>query len=166
MNQIKLGTFEMESGLMMVSDPCYSRGTWCQCDKIKAKNGVWHATVNMKKYDSWGERCASLTAIHESIVEKNHSLIPWYETEAEIGVDSGQAGIYDSKHYTDRDADSSWYEINCNETCGKVPAGIIPHGCVSASGFGDGSYELLVKKDNDEVIAAKILFNTEGETIA
>ena len=84
----------------------------------------------------------------------------------EVGVDSGQAGIYDedyyNKYHTADDCDDDWYDDICNLT---NPAGTKDGKCaVSSSGFGDGGYTcyMLVNDDN-QVIAISIVFIEDEE---
>ena len=35
-----IGTFELTNGSVMVSDPCYDVGTWCQGELNNVKTGV------------------------------------------------------------------------------------------------------------------------------
>lgn len=36
-----LGSFDVHSGELIVSDPCYSLGTWCQGKLENVRNGEW-----------------------------------------------------------------------------------------------------------------------------
>lgn len=43
MERIDLGTFEVISGKLVVSDPCYAEDLWC-CNALEnVRNGVWNA---------------------------------------------------------------------------------------------------------------------------
>jgi hypothetical protein len=76
-----------------------------------------------------------------------------------VGVDSGQAGFFDPAHawkdesavppFADLGVDlSKWYRMCCARTLGPgLGAGLVPHGVVSSSGWGDGGYEVFVRKD-------------------
>ena len=67
-----------------------------------------------------------------------------------VGVDSGQAGVFDKPFYRagadagqipSEDALEAWYNSCCNQTLHTDHyAGVIPHGVVSNSGYGDGGY--------------------------
>jgi len=165
----KLGTFEVTSGKLIISDPCYETPTWCQGFLKNVKNGTWKAWVEKDNCGSWGERVMSLAAIH--LDSRLEQLI---QLDATIGVDSGQAGIFDAGHYrdlsvfvgdsdfyagsTDHD-DNQWYGHCCDVTLAEAQAGIIPYGAVASSGYGDGCYECLYSKDdNDEVVKVEIVF--------
>ena len=57
------------------------------------------------------------------------------------------------------DFDDVWYTACCHLTLGDVEAGVIPYGAVSASGYGDGSYDCFVRRElNGEGYMACILY--------
>ena len=164
-----IGTFEIESGTVVVSDPCYEDSR-----ALKGiKKGTWCANVIYND-----GRCAVLVAYH-----KNHPVKNIYDNfiaeHFNVGVDSGQAGIFDSKYFRDDDVvkdvkrigeesdqictDESWYSVCCDRTLQKIGAGVIPFGCVSSSGYGDGVYECSTVKTNDEITAIKIDFGVFDE---
>lgn len=170
---IELGQFEITSGEAFVSDPCYEVGTWCQAKLANVKNGHWFASVFQSDEGDWGIRNAELIAYHESAQQVNE--LDWKLEDAEIGVDSGQAGIYDAISYRndsmvgeienklgfDLDEEGEkFYAQNCDLTVDTKPfAGVLGHGVVSSSGYGDGGYNLYTIKDNDgEIVAMKVIF--------
>ena len=146
-----LGTFEITSGKMVVSDPCYKRGTWCAGILDHVKNGVWNAVVS---YTYEGD-VRSLRVQHKNVhkirgLRKHH--VPF-----DVGVDSGQAGFFDDSHFFPES--SEWYDKTCHLTNPPLWAGIIVGGAVSRSGYGDGCYDCYYyTDDNDEVVAAVIWF--------
>src|SRR5690349_8432684 len=103
-----LGTFNVTSGKMYVSDPCYSRDTWCQGLLENVKNGVWKAAV-VKGTTDWGDRCWEVFAVNDAY-PLNTEICEI--TSTEIGVDSGQAGIFDADSFhggEDEWGDNGWY---------------------------------------------------------
>jgi hypothetical protein len=46
--------FEVTSGKMVLSDPCYTIPTWCQGVVDRVKNGTWVTEANKTDQDSWG----------------------------------------------------------------------------------------------------------------
>ena len=48
--------FEIKSGKVVLSDPCYELGTWCQGIVNNVKNGEWFADAEY--VDSFGNRVA------------------------------------------------------------------------------------------------------------
>jgi len=166
MNEINfhgLGTFEVVSGSLRITDPCYSPDTWC-ATRVKAKNGTWNAQIKTVRTDGWGTRVAELIAWHED--NGRIFKMAYDEVFDEIGVDSGQAGFFDADNYQNEnvvedtmfirpdnitfDEDSRWYSLCCDRTLEtKVSAAVIPFGVVSSSGYGDGGYVLLGEKNKD-----------------
>lgn len=162
-NNKRLGTFKVTSGAVMVSDPCYKRGTWCHGKIENVKNGVWRAAVGISHEGAWGDRVAFLIATHGDIPVYGTKL-DRHEAEFEVGVDSGQAGIFDDTHYQDESVappdepnefDDRWYSMCCNATDNY--AGIIPFGVVSSSGFGDGGYECTYYTNSDGEVVRIII---------
>ena len=90
----------------------------------------------------------------------------WSIVDTTIGVDSGQAGIFDNSVYPEGtvlgafdDSDTFYgecYEITLGtQSCGRLKNG---KGFVSSSGFGDGTYELKALKEDEACVALMIDF--------
>lgn len=150
-----LGTFIICSGAIRVADPCYGDDTWCMGTLKNAKNGTWNAYTRRKNEPGWGVRNTHIVIVHESAVVSKVKLDQILE--ATIGVDSGQAGFFDSTRNTSNDKE---YDEVCGQTLETdLSAGVIDRGAVSSSGIGDGSYHCRYAKDEKgEVIAAEIRF--------
>ena len=212
-------TFKITSNKICISDPAYERGTWCGNYDLPAQNGEWTAKVKYKDEGEWGNRVASLLC-----QLKGGKGGKWEPLPNEVGVDSGQAGVFCSSIYPKNEDErgdygdlNSFYGKACEATMGegyeetqicwkvkndiksKVYAfigkeknleitgevygkdskqyrflrdeitepeipweqfGIVANaGVCSSSGFGDGSYSGLVKKnDKGEIVAVKIKF--------
>jgi hypothetical protein len=102
MNNIRdiqsIGNFIIESGKIIVSDPCYeTRGGNWQSLFENVKKGEWKAYIIETDGSSWGVRVGEIFAIHSDYELDD---INWNRGST-IGVDSGQAGIYDLKYYKD-----------------------------------------------------------------
>lgn len=95
---------------VMVSDPCYDLDIWCQGVLENVKPGTWHTKAENLNVNCWGNRCSALIAWHEDVEEPND----FEETDIRVGVDSGQAGIYDYDHFAhikdDEERDERWYD--------------------------------------------------------
>ena len=172
-------TFEVTSGVMVCSDPCYSIDppTWCQGIINNVKNGTWVANVEKSDEGDWGERIARLRVEH--INAKRTYLTT--QVDMDGGVDSGQFGFFDKDFYRndeaakdlkkyefspdyDREEGDSWYRACCDLTLAKESWGVLPNGVVSSSGFGDGSYPVFGEKDeNGEWIAFEVIFIGDEE---
>jgi hypothetical protein len=67
---------------------------------LKAKNGWWSAHVVRGEFEDWGERVFEIKVVHEDYSKVAYALNQDCEALAgEVGVDSGQAGIFDQSQY-------------------------------------------------------------------
>lgn len=99
-----IGDFKIESGSAYLTDPCYKVGTWCMAKLENVKNGKWRAYVQIHNEGAWGNRVSCLMLTHESVPElsrgdQNAIISSRVKIDAEVGVDSGQAGMFDAEHY-------------------------------------------------------------------
>lgn len=176
MKTIELGVFEVVSGILIISDPCYERGIWCQGKLEGVPRGKWFASVEVEEGE--GGRVMALMAARAGYRSVGWIRMGWRKEPFEVGVDSGQAGLFDVAHYRDDAAvvgvdrisadiicpEEPWYSIACDRTLSEIGAGIIPFGCVSSSGYGDGSYECHTFRDREDAIAViRVTFITDEE---
>lgn len=164
-NKVALGKFEVHSGRMIVSDPCYAENLWC-CNTLETvHNGTWKAYVIYDAADEY-QRVVCLIVEHESA-----ESLPEIMEDAPfcVGVDSGQAGFFDAAHYRDdrlidlhrtsTERADLWYERCCQLTLARQQAGVLPYGTVSSSGYGDGCYDCFYQRDAlGYIVRAEILF--------
>ena len=108
---VELGTFEIVSGVVRISDPCYDKKTWCAGKITDVLNGTWKAQVIKKKevyeyvgkVEAWAkgqsftDHCNVLIAVHESFDKLVHT--DKRLTTINGGMDAGMAGIFDDKFY-------------------------------------------------------------------
>lgn len=161
---IKLGS------KVLVSDPCYEYPTWCTGTVENVKPGNYNTSVIYWKDTDrfFNGRVAELLAVHESYDVED---LDWEITKADIGVDSGQCGIFDFEQVKDIIGHGEWDEKDkfyaqacaCTEDGAKQYQEMNNYGVVSRSGIGDGSYDLYVAYHKDEVIAIKVVFLMDGE---
>jgi len=164
----EFGKFTVKSGTLTLTDPCYTVNTWCMIKEIKVKNGEWIAksSVNGDDEENWGRRISELIAIHS---DHKLSKAPWkpYEGKGSIGVDSGQAGIFDAKEYSKLNTgrlDKLFYKKCCDATLNLAQRDIIDDwGAVSSSGYGDGRYSVFTKTVKSKIIGVKIVFISNNE---
>lgn len=149
---------------VMVSDPCYELGTWCQGVLDNVLPGTYDCEVEYSDEGAWGERVAAIEVVHQDCG------ISAYEAEHfTVGVDSGQAGIFDYDYYaqyhTDDECDDDWYDRVCDITLAEESAGAIDElGLVSSSGYGDGSYTCYTSRDrNGYIVAIRIEYIVEED---
>ena len=164
-DRFDLGTFEVVSGRLIVTDPCYSEDLWC-CNALETvRNGTWNAHV-VYDGDSSYPHVICLIVEHES-AESLPAIME--DAPFSVGVDSGQAGFFDAGHYRDdRIIDPNrtptehadlWYDHCCQITLARQQAGVLPYGAVSSSGYGDGCYDCFYQRDAfGYIVRAEILF--------
>lgn len=157
---------------VMVSDPCYSIGTWCQGVVGNVVPGTYKCYVEHCQDSFWGDRVSAIEVVH---ADYNHSELDYVETNFEVGVDSGQAGIFNYNYYKKYHEDDNghkrlnddWYDKVCGLTSTKDGfAGntIDNNGLASSSGYGDGIYWCYISHDqNENVIAIRVDFIYEDD---
>lgn len=122
-------SFEITSGKMIVTDPCYDKETWCQAKLDNVKIGKWHSTVEYSDEGDWGDRVAQIWVWHDSLgIDKpGLNFPPCTEyISVDIGVDSGQAGFFDLEKYpSDPNMDKAFYDAVCNLTLSGVPYSVL-----------------------------------------
>lgn len=155
---------------VVVSDPCYSRPTWCQTILEDVLPGRFVVQVNE---DPETTRCAEILVIHQDHIQKHLDFVE----HSSCGVDSGQLGVFDAASYRDDayaagittpevDFDmgnsqegDAWYTKMCKFTLSNDGWGAYDAGVVSGSGWGDGVYPLYVaRNDQDQIVAMMITF--------
>lgn len=116
-DKYELGSIELKDSVY-ISDPCYEVGIWCQAFITNLKPGRYLGFM-YKTDTSWGRRVTDLWIVHEDYKDVYPDTIV---EGADIGVDSGSAGIYDKEYYEkyhimeegkniDDDPESAeWYE--------------------------------------------------------
>ncbi|UNK19453.1 DUF4241 domain-containing protein [Paenibacillus sp. N3/727] len=166
---IRLGNFEVNSGQLVVADPCYEldKNTIIMGVLEPAMNGTWVGEVEKVEVRDWGEANAKLTAYHNSVSEQGEYL-EWIKCPFVAGVDSGQAGIFDIRQYRIPDADAGqgdvdteneWYLTCCDITESGEESGVLDGGVVSRTGVGDGAYGVYkAVNEQDQVVGVKIVF--------
>jgi hypothetical protein len=177
--------FEITSGKIVCSDPCYKTDTWCMGIVDNVENGSWIAIADKKDMGDWGERITSLFIGNKQHLERNPKLVDYVFEDEPLnfagGVDSGQFGFFDFANYRndesakdlpkqdfgenyDREDGDKWYRACSNLTLGDESWGVLPNGVVSSSGFGDGSYDVYGYKDAyDKYVAFAVVFIYDEE---
>lgn len=206
-------SFNVSSGALRVTDPCYDLDVWC-ATQIKAANGKWHVEVgyhrdqsDLNRYAKFAEAIRAnieggasqkdrefLAAMYEGELRRTEEVISKYigrvayirawrdgedvsgdiefsrmtHRDADVGVDSGQAGFFDLAAFTEINGDKTikdeFYEGVCDLTLSDTQFGAIPFGAVSSTGYGDGGYSLFTREnENDEAVEAIIVFMPDFE---
>ncbi|WP_028560173.1 DUF4241 domain-containing protein [Paenibacillus pinihumi] len=162
---IQLGSFEVSSGTLIVADPCYeaNRDTIIMGILDQALTGSWEAEVEKTELGDWGEVCAGITVRHSSWTGDGTDF-PWVKCDFIVGVDSGQAGVFDLSNYRlpdtgDRSSSEDWYETCCDITLNGEEAGVLEGGAVTRTGIGDGAYgAYMAVNGQNQIIGVKIIF--------
>jgi hypothetical protein len=166
-----VGNFEVMSGALMASDPCYVPGTWCARRIENVLNGTWRAEI-MKSYSYDGPNRGRVHALE--VVHKDFNgvyLGAGQEITADLGVDSGQMSFVDAHEYVkghaahpsggEYDEELTFYGDACKKSLSDFSAGILMFniGVVSRSGWGDGGYPLEIWRNGDgKVVKCKVTF--------
>ena len=160
-----------------VSDPCYTDDVWCKTRLTDVYPGEYNVSVEKSDEGSWGNRVSRLTVIHKGYIMECEDESNW-EEHSEIGVDSGQAGIFcESSYRNDEIVESittpevdfvlpyndspgdAWYEKVCKFTLSNTQWGMYDTGVVTTSGYGDGGYPLdVVRNDDGEIVGMRITY--------
>jgi Protein of unknown function (DUF4241) len=171
MSEVFLGSFEVTSGKLRVTDPCYDKDVSCT-GVLDVPNGTWDAYVTRENQGAWGNR---VTEIFVSLRDKA-PWNTWKLTDIDVGVDSGQAGFFDDAQFPDGNTwgdnpvKEAFYDKICNLTCDMARTGadkfggVVKFGAVSSSGYGDGGYNCYTQTDRDgNIVAAKIVFISDED---
>ena len=138
----KLGTFEVVSNKLIISDPMFDVSPEmlpsgnCISNVIEVKNGIWHAYVYEKS-----NRISKLV-IHHSNIQLNDIFFT-SNNISRMESTSGLAGFFDAKHYRDNTiicdsinlpipCEDKWYDMCSYITNNsQIHSGIVPYGVVS-----------------------------------
>ena len=165
------------SNTVMVSDPCYTPDTWCQSLLKNVHPGEYDVEVSKSDEGGWGNRVAVLEVVHKDYKHLRHDELNW-EQHSEVGVDSGQCGVFCMTSYrndeivpsiTTPDTDfvlpyndtegDRWYEAMCKFTLSQDQHGSYDTGTVSSSGIGDGMYPVdVLYNEKEEVVGIRIIY--------
>ena len=158
--------FEIVSGTVIISDPDFDE-SYGQVKLGNVRKGRWIAEVQKEN-----DRIAKFGC---RAIDSDNS-VGYYPTGGMVGVDSGQAGIFDIKSYRDNEVCAGipldgepltdrgeFYNLCCDITLSKEMFGVVPGGAVSSTGYGDGNYEIHVAKQFDEVVGILLVFIDEND---
>jgi len=120
-------SFELLSGNLLVTDPCYSKfETGCQLTLENVRKGTWQSVVEYIEPDKADIRVSRILAWHDSQkVEDPFYDFPLTRLEGHgIAVDSGQAGFFDLEAFPGGQ-DETFYNTVCELTLEKIPPSIL-----------------------------------------
>lgn len=146
-----VGSFELGREAI-VTDPCYEYGIWCQ-EIIDVVPGRYDGFVAI---DEASGLVSQLIAVHM----EGKYVYPKFEYCDAIGVDSGQASIFDAAYYQKNihGYEHDYYEDICDLTLNNKFGVWDDDGIVSSSGAGDGGYPVYVDTLSGPASAIRIDF--------
>ena len=141
----------------LITDPCYEKGTWCS-GTVNTEPGTYKAYTMAAQGDPY-RRVEGGFIVHSSLADKLEPYDCQIDTGIDVGVDSGECGVYDDAKFPDggiecseyrEDSESQGYGIDWGKTFW---------------GFGgDGSYKAYVhKNDQGNVDAIRLDFSYEED---
>lgn len=167
---VDFGTFNVTSGELVLSDPCYDVGVWCMKKVDGVKNGVWKFYGIQSDEGVFGLRISAIYAVHEEA--ETVSLV--LEHIDNLGVDSGQFGIFDADFYRNDsqfpdgfvpkndfasgENGGKFYGACCDLTLSDQKGGVLSGGGVASSGYGDGCYDGCVYSLEGEIVGVCVRF--------
>lgn len=99
-----------------VSDPCYDIDTWCAGTLDNVLPGEYTCFKQRVDQGKWGVRIANIEVRHKDYLHVD----PTELQTIDVGVDSGQCGIYDLDYFIearkDKNGEDEWYWRVCDIT--------------------------------------------------
>jgi hypothetical protein len=162
-----VGSFTVESGQLIVSDPCYQDEEDIEMQVVLShvKKGKWTASISYND-----------EAVVKNLFVYYGDKKPtgqWHDCENMIGVDSAQAGVFDSAFFGKDEAvpyevknvysiemdepGLKYYVACCDVSASDAQGGVVPGGGVAMSGYGDGMYEVKVKYNRSKEIIGVLI---------
>lgn len=161
---IKIGKLDLMDQIV-ISDPCYCDFENPLIKQLNIIKGEYNCFVEYTKNE---ERVASMLLINKNINDENID-----EKIAEVGVDSGTMAIFTLDKYIElskmkKENEEEFYKYSyelSTRTFYKINecmASIYDNIFVSSSGYGDGIYDVLIKRNKiGYIVAIKIIFIDE-----
>jgi len=163
---MKAGYIDL-SGKVIVSDPCYDRNVLNNAHNIGVKPGKYAAYITYSSGFGFGVKVACIIAVHSEHIKLLQTGMNLELCNANIGVDSGQCGIFDDTIYPlddeftgEYDDENSFYGECCKITLCDKRSGVLKSrkGLVSSSGLGDGVYDLFCHYHEGERVVLLVDF--------
>lgn len=128
--------FELKSGEVVISDPCYKEATFNQARLSNIRKGTWIAGELQMDGRAW------LEIRHRDIIMKTPRL-KWEEIDGDLASDSGLLGIFDIFEF--KPGNAAWLR-KCCESTKECKIGLLPKGCVINTVAHEG-YEFHLARD-------------------
>lgn len=139
---------------VQISDPCYDLSTWCSGTLENVLPGTYHCFLQREQIE---KRISAIEIRHEQYLD----VSPRFFSDIDVGVDSGQCGIYDLDYFKDVNGDEEWYKTVCDSTFdgNYFTADVLDEKCfVCAKGYGDGSYICKYNTRNKKIVSIGLYF--------
>ena len=148
----------LEKGVVDVTDPCYSKDTWCR-DSVELAPGRYCVCTHVVDEGEWGERVAALEIRR---ADKQFASVDLVRVGS-AGVDAGLCGFFEDKPNYD---DAAWERFCDNLSAEEEAVGhyhavhYTGEGVYSSSGYGDGEYDVMALKEyrTDEIVGLMLVF--------
>lgn len=162
---IEIGKLDLKDRIV-ISDPCYCDFDNPWIKQLKIVPGEYNCFIEYNTKNE--ERVASMLLINKNTNDKNID-----EKIAEVGVDSGTMAIFTLDKYTElskmkKEYEEEFYKYSYDLTkrtffkFNEYMADIFQNIFISSSGYGDGIYNVLIKRNKiGHIIAIKIDFINE-----
>lgn len=167
----KIGTFELTSPTVLVSDPVYSKvdivGGSCGCTIKNCSTGTWHLELTEEIPPSRKWPVPKITTAYRQGHKPSKST-KWRCVKRRVGQDTAQIGIFDGAHYEDEGVippnqkwtfddkpaveELMWYSFIC-EMARSGLAVVVPYGAVACW---DGVMRVEAYKSDGEVVAVRL----------
>ena len=153
MNVVNAGTITLGC-TCDVTDPCYNADVWCR-HTVTVKPGIYNCFLEISDEGDWGNRVKRSWIIHEDIADIKGLRKSF---TCECGVDAGLLGYFDNKpDFTDEEWESLCDSINWDDKF-VIDQFRGRDGFFTASGYGDGCYDITVYKKKGENVAIEAVF--------
>lgn len=155
MKKKTIGKMKLQ-GCVDITDPCYSKDVWCRMNGVKVKPGeytcvVWYQNEDNTAGDSACKIVGIIGIYLAGVIPTQKSM----ERIGNIGVDAGLAGFFHNKpDFSNEEWKSFCDKLWKNDTS----AWLDSYGFYSASGYGDGEYDVYAFKANGEIVSLEIRF--------
>lgn len=161
-----LGNFQVTSGKVIITDPCYK---FDENQVMPARNGRWIASMSLDNRGHIRELIATHIAYTDLQLPYTDPQCRMVELDITCSVDSGQAGIFDADRYNQHqggeyDQQDTLYGQCCHLTGKTIQSGGLvtidgnTFGVVSNSGYGDGEYMITGQFYEDQLVGVVISF--------
>lgn len=139
-------TITINNGRIWCGDPCMtsagSRKFGVELEDVK--NGAWL----VEKQGTWRGPGNALRLVYEDYANLLNDFIEWDDFAGRAGVDIGMCGVFSNPD-------------NYNQACERLPMDGVDFFIADEFG-GDGCFPVLVKYQDDKIIAIEINFDREG----